>query len=201
MGQEIMFEVFCNRYQKAYVGENLEIKEIESITVEQVAKSLNDIKMQYRDNRLGEVVTTTPNKFYKKMTEYIPILTDDANKWTFCLPNVYYTALTADMRAEIQLQGYKTPQPSLLPTKEDQLHSMSNCRTIAVVAVKKVKLYEDKITSLISSTITGMQAAGHHLQPQVAHHPHWDQISNVNPCAHSPQVNTYNPLSWAEDTI
>ena len=62
------------------VGENLEVKELEIITVEQVAKSLNYINMQYRDNRTGRVVTATPNKCYKKTTEYIPILSDDANK-------------------------------------------------------------------------------------------------------------------------
>ena len=94
-----MFEVFFNRYQKAYVGENLEVKEIRGIMAEHVATLLNYIKMQYRDNRTGDVVITTPNTVYKKIKEYIPILPDDASKWTFCLPKVYYTALTADMRA------------------------------------------------------------------------------------------------------
>ena len=38
MGQEIMSEVFCNKYQKAYVGENSLVKEIEIIMANQVAK-------------------------------------------------------------------------------------------------------------------------------------------------------------------
>ena len=108
MGQEIMFEVFCNKYQKAYVGGKLSVKEIESITVEQVAKSFSYIKIQYRDNRTGEVVATTRDIVYKKVTEYIPILPDNANEWTFCLSYVYYTALTVDVKEEIQLQGYET---------------------------------------------------------------------------------------------
>ena len=45
IGQEIVYEVFYNKYQKANVDENLSAKEIESITVEQVNKSLSFVKM------------------------------------------------------------------------------------------------------------------------------------------------------------
>ena len=40
MGQEIMFEIFCDRYQNAYVEALLSGKDIEAITVEQINKSI-----------------------------------------------------------------------------------------------------------------------------------------------------------------
>ena len=45
IGQEIVYEVFYNRYQKANVDENLSAKEVESITVKQVDKSLSFVKI------------------------------------------------------------------------------------------------------------------------------------------------------------
>ena len=61
MGQEIMFKVFCDRYQNAYVGALLSGKDIEAITVEQINKSLSFIKMQYRDNL---IISTYSYMFY-----------------------------------------------------------------------------------------------------------------------------------------
>ena len=139
MGQEIMFEVFCDRYQNAYVGALLSGKDIEAITVEQINKSLSFIKMQYRDNRTNELVTTTPDTVFKKMVDYVPLLPDDATKWSFCLPSMFYNSLTQEVKTEMQIQDYQIPQPSLLPTKKDQLQSMSTCRSMAGQAVRKVK--------------------------------------------------------------
>ena len=45
MGQEILFEVSYDRYQNTNVGASLSGKNIEPITVEQVNKLLNFIKM------------------------------------------------------------------------------------------------------------------------------------------------------------
>ena len=75
-----MFEVFYNKYQKDYVGRKFPVKEIESSTVKQVAKSLSFTKIQYRNNRTGEIIGTTPDIVYKKMAEYILILSDNTNK-------------------------------------------------------------------------------------------------------------------------
>ena len=61
MCQEILFEVFCDKYNDAYVGDTYTLEDIESITVDQVHNSLSYIKMQYRDSRTNTTVTTTPD--------------------------------------------------------------------------------------------------------------------------------------------
>lgn len=71
------------------------------------------------------------------MLDYIPVLPGDATKWSFCLPVVYYHALTASVEGEIMIQFYDMPKPSLLPRKEDQLYSMTNSRAIAATTLKK----------------------------------------------------------------
>jgi len=81
-----MFEVFCDRYQNAHVGDLLSGNNIEAITVEQINKSLSFIKMRYSNNRTNKLVTTTLDTLFKKMVDYVPLLPDDATKWSFCLP-------------------------------------------------------------------------------------------------------------------
>ena len=125
MQQEIYFDSFCDRYQLAYVGAVVDVNELENITMEQVQKSFSFIKMRYMDTRSNEMVTTTPETVYKKFHEYIPLLPNDTNKWSFCISTMYYHALTTDIKMEMKLQGYVLPQPSLLSTKELQLQSMT----------------------------------------------------------------------------
>ena len=96
------------------------------------------------------MVTTTPDTVFKKMVDYVPILPNDSRKWTFCLPTMYYNALTEEVKTEMDLQGYTAPQSSLLLSKEDQIQSMSKCRAIAVQSLKKVLQDEKGLASLIS---------------------------------------------------
>ena len=44
------------------------------------------------------MITTTPDTMFKKMVEYIPVLPNDAKKWTFCLPTMYYDTLTDQIK-------------------------------------------------------------------------------------------------------
>ena len=78
-------------------------------------------------------------------------------------------------------QDYQVPQPSFLPTKKNQLQSMSLRWSMAGQAVRKVKQVQASVTAMISNQITGIKAAGHHLQRT--------------------PVYSYNPLSRTEDTI
>ena len=98
MQQEIYFDSFCDRYQLVYVGAVIDVNELENITMEQVQKSFSFIKMRYMDTRSNEMVTTTPETVYKKFHEYIPLLPNDANKWSFCISTMYYQALTTDIK-------------------------------------------------------------------------------------------------------
>ena len=179
-----MFEVLCDRYKNAYVGTLLSGKDIEAITVEQINKSLGFIKIQYRDNRIDELVTTTLDTVFKKMVDYVPLLPDDATKWSCCLPSMFYNSLTQEVKTEMQIQNYQIPQTSLLLTKRDQLQSMSTCRSIAGQADRKVKQVQASVAAMINNQITGIKVVGHHLKPYSG-----DQFQpNL-------QVNTYNPLS------
>jgi len=90
MEQEIKFEVFCDRFKSAYVRYLFFIDNIKATAVDQVNKSLAFIKISYRCNRTNNIVTTTPETVYKKIAEYVAISPEDANKWSFCLPNMYY---------------------------------------------------------------------------------------------------------------
>ena len=40
------------------------------------------------------VVSEEPNIVYNKMAECVPILPEDTNKWSFCLPGMYYHVFT-----------------------------------------------------------------------------------------------------------
>ena len=48
-----------------------------------MSKFLSFIKTSYCCNCTKDIVTTTPDTVYKKMAEYVPILPEDANKWSF----------------------------------------------------------------------------------------------------------------------
>ena len=159
MAQEILFEVFCHKYTDAYVGTDLDMDKVDTITIEQVSKSLSFIKMQYCKKDTNALITTTPDTVYKKMLELVPILPDDATKRTFCLPTMYYQALTEQIRTEMQLENYVVPQPSLLPTKASQLASMSACGSAAVTALCKVQQVESSVSKIISNQIMGLTAA------------------------------------------
>ena len=130
------------------------------------------------------MVTTTLVTVFKKMVDYGPLLPDDATKWSFCLPSMFYNSLTQEVKTEMQIQDYQIPQPSLLPTKKDQLQSMSTCRSMAGQAVRKVKQVQASVAAMINNQITGIKFSGHHLRLQ----------QNI-------QVNSYNQHSRAEDTI
>ena len=166
MCEEIMFEVFCVKYNDAYIGDIYNLEDIGSFTIEQVHKPLTYIQMQYRDCRTNSIVTTTPDTVQKKMSEYVPILPKDANKWYFCLPTVYYNALTAVVKAEMALQDYVVPKPSALLIKEHQLVSIKACRGKVVMALKRVSQIEDNVAQLISKELTGIGAVSSTLEEQ-----------------------------------
>ena len=93
-----------------------------------MSKFLSFIKTSYCCNCTKDIVTTTPDTVYKKMAEYVPILPEDTNKWSFCLPSIYYYALTSQIQFELRLQEYTIPQAFMSPTKESQLRSLLKYR-------------------------------------------------------------------------
>jgi len=101
------------------------------MTIEQVQVSLNYFKMEYHD-KMGKLITTTRDTEFNKMLDYLLILPNDAVKWTFCLPSIYYNSLSAKVCNKMAVDKYILPQPSLLATEEDQLQSMTVCRAWAV---------------------------------------------------------------------
>jgi len=164
MGQEMLFEVFCDKYTDAYVRQAFCNDKIDTMTIEQVQVSLNYFKMEYHD-KTGKLITTTPDKVFNKMLHYLPNLPNDAVKWIFCLPIIYYNSLSSKVRNQIAVDKYILPQISLLTTKEDQLPSMTVCRAWAVKALTQIKLVEDNVQSLISKEITGLRVSGNFVQP------------------------------------
>ena len=66
MSQEILFEVFCDRYNETYVGDTYSTEYIDTTTVQKAMKSLSSISMQYMDSRTNRVITTTPDTVFKK---------------------------------------------------------------------------------------------------------------------------------------
>ena len=78
---------------------------------------------------------------------------------------MFYNSLTQEVKTEMQIQDYQIPQPSLLPTKKDQLQSMSTCRSMAGQAVRKVKQVQASVAAMINNQITGIKVSGHHLKP------------------------------------
>ena len=94
---------------------------------------------------------------------------------------MFYNSLTYEIKTDIQIQVYQIPQPSLIPTKNDQLQSMFICRSMTGQAIRKVKQVKASVAAIISNQITRIKDTGHNFQ--------------------STPVYSYNPVSRTEDTM
>ena len=76
MGQEIMFEAFCDRYQNTYVGDLLSGKILKPSRWNKSTSCLVSLKCS-----IGIIAPTSWLRF-KKMVDYTQLLSDDATKWS-----------------------------------------------------------------------------------------------------------------------
>jgi hypothetical protein len=73
------------------------------------------------------------------MLEMIQLLPNDALNWGFCLPWLYFEALSYNLQDDLRDSGYIPPPPTNLLTKSAQLEAMVDCRDRARLAHKKMK--------------------------------------------------------------
>ena len=74
--EEILFNIFLDEYKLQYVGEDT--PELRQEILTSTTTALAGIKAQFVNSHTNETVTLSPEDVYKKMTEYIVLLPDNA---------------------------------------------------------------------------------------------------------------------------
>ena len=146
----IQFRVFCHAYREAYVGKDGSTDEAEGLIIASVHKSLRVISMRYRDPASGEYKNSTPDAVYRKMHQHIALLPEDASQWPFCLPWLFYNALTYRLQSQLQKEKYSLPNPVSLSTKTLQIKSMTECRDKSRLCHKAIKEIRYEIMSMMT---------------------------------------------------
>ena len=131
--------VFCHEYHKAYVGDASSSINSESLAIQNWSKNLCQVRMQYRDNTTGKMMTLSPDRVHQRMVEFVLLLPESAIMWKFCLPWIYFEALLPSIRDDLRAQEYTLPAPTHLTTKPAQIQATTSCRDEARKAYKRMK--------------------------------------------------------------
>ena len=114
----VQFRVFCYEFRKAYIRDDDAQKTSVALAISTCDKNLHRISLSYRDYITKQVITIAPDKVYQKMMEYVSLLPEDAPAWEFCLPWIYFQALTISLQEDLCDSGY-----SLLPLYSHLINS------------------------------------------------------------------------------
>ena len=110
--------------------------------------------MSYRDYTTKQVITITPDKVFQKMMKYVSLLPGDASAWEFCLPWIYFQALTIGLQEDLRDSGYILPPPYQLLTKNTQVRAMTLCRDEARTSYKRMKDLQRQVERVVCNNTT-----------------------------------------------
>ena len=97
-------------------------------------QELTRFKMEFRDRHRLQFMT--PDDLYRCHQDFIPLLPEDANEWSFYLVVLYLNALPVHLKEYVVARGYKLPQFWLLSTKILQQRELELLRE-ATVSVQR----------------------------------------------------------------
>ena len=107
----IRLHIFCDSIQLRYVGtENYDSQKM----LADISLTLSKLKMTYilRNKK----ISLTPDDFFSRFTEYLPLLSPNAMTWSFCLVTLFFHAIPSELQEAVQLGGYVFPNISTLTT-------------------------------------------------------------------------------------
>ena len=111
MQEKILFHVFLDEYKLQYVGEDT--PELRQEILTSTTSTLVGIKSRFVNSRTKETVTLSPDDVYKRMTEYIVLLPDNAQSWMLSLSDTFFHALTQEMQADMLQHKFVMPLTSI----------------------------------------------------------------------------------------
>lgn len=113
----IQFRVFCSAYRRAYVKSNRSEEDTEKKIVASIQRSLKCITMRYKDSVAGVYKHVSPDMVYNKMIQNAALLPEVATQWPFCLPWMFYNALSFQLYNQMTKDKYTLPNPVDLGSK------------------------------------------------------------------------------------
>ena len=144
--------VFCDEYKKNYVGNEYDSRESEKVAITNCGKQLRNIQMSYLDPTTKQRVTTKPDTVYRKMVDLVALLPEDGSNWPFCLPWIFYEALTLNIRHDMESHGYTPAMPASMPTNTSQIQSLTICRDEARKSHRKMLELDRQVERVLDHT-------------------------------------------------
>ena len=201
--KQVKWTVFAQLVRIAYVG-NLatdHAKSIRNIAVEFQKLSMVDHspKTEYEfDN---------PDSLFDAYVERLSSLPTDTHTWGFCLPHLYFAALSDECREH--LTEYKCPDVSMLTTKNAHYEALTVVRAEAATAFKTLSRnnttmkrfftqhFNKSSIKAFTSTVAGAVSPSRSPHRKKGRNVSWSSDNNAS----SDQVNSFAFLSPAEQTL
>jgi len=177
--------IFCSIVQRQYVGAS-DYDQSQIIT--DVEHALSQLKMEFKDRHRMRFLT--PDDLYRRYQDFIPLLPQDANEWSFHLVVLYLNALPIHLKESVVARGYKLPQFRLLSTKVLQQRELELLREATVAAQRAMEEEKKRIRAMINS-FTPPHNSGNtfHNSSNPSHSPSYSNLMH------------YGPGSIAEQTL
>ena len=150
--EEILFNIFLDEYRLQYIGEDT--PELRQEILTSTTTALAGIKVQFVNSHTNETITLSPEDVYKKMTEYIVFLPDNAQSWMLSLGDTFFHALTVEMQSDMLQNKFVMPLASRGLTKSEQLGVLSDVRTAATRSHERSFLVHKTIAKQVEASLT-----------------------------------------------
>ena len=95
-------------------------------------EELSQLKLEFRVR--GQIQSITLDELYREYQNYIPLLPEDAQDWSFHLVVLFLNALPVTLKKLVVSRGYKLPRLSDLCTAASQHHELEVLREATVAA-------------------------------------------------------------------
>ena len=138
--------ILCSIVTRRYVGTS-DFDRTAIIT--DVEDALSKLKLEFRVR--GQMQFITPDELYREYQNYIPLLPDDTQDWSFHLVVLFLNALPVSLKKLVVSRGYKLPRLSDLCTAASQQHELEVLREATVAAQLVYEEEKQRIETMVSS--------------------------------------------------
>ena len=165
--------------------------------IQSCASRLRNVKMITKDYATNQFITISPDTVYSRMLELVQLLPNDASNWGFCLPWLYFEALSYNLQDDLRDSSYVPPPPINLLTKSAQLEGMVDCRDRARIAHKKMKDLKKHVTRAMNQKSSPSHRSNF-LSEDCDIDGGVEDVGNEDPAGGNPYSVNYNANSRAE---
>ena len=138
--------ILCSIVTRRYVGT---FDFDRTAIIMDVEDALSQMKLEFRVR--GQIQSITPDGLYREYQNYIPLLPDDAQDWSFHLVVLFLNALPVSLKKLVVSWGYKLPRLSDLSTAASRQHELEVLRESTVTAQP---YRDDGVFALFSSSLS-----------------------------------------------